>query len=62
MSAWADYEWRNPPPPFNPEYRPDWKERSNKVLHGMQDDGWYDGSKTRDEIGAERKRRYAELD
>ena len=26
-----DYEWKHPPAPFNPDFRPDWRERQEKV-------------------------------
>lgn len=42
MSNWANYHWNNPPPPFNPDYKPYAKEVSRLVVKELEDEGWYD--------------------
>jgi len=51
------YEWQNPPPPFNPQFDPGAKARYERVSQSMQADGYYDGH-TRAECAADWRRRY----
>ena len=49
--------WRNPPPPFNPQYDPLAAARYAKVTASMEDDRFYDAH-SREECRVEWGRRY----
>lgn len=55
-----DYQWKNPPQPFNPSYDPKAEERYRKVTESMQADGYY-SNHTREQCKVEWARRYEEL-
>ena len=42
MSNWAQDQWNNPPPPFNPDYKPYAKEVSRLVVKELEAEGWYE--------------------
>ena len=50
-------QWRNPPPPFNPNFDPGAKARYERVTRSMEADGFY-SSHTREECKEEWRRRY----
>ena len=52
-----DYEWRNPPPPFNPLFDPDAAARYAAVSASMESDGFYSGH-SREQCRIEWRRRY----
>ena len=49
--------WNNPPPPFNPDYAPNAKQRYADVTHSMEADAFYD-THTREECKIEWRKRY----
>ena len=51
--------WRNPPPPFNPDYDPAAKDRYTRVTASMEADDYY-SNHTREECRIEWARRYEE--
>ena len=53
-------QWRNPPPPFNPEYDPTAKDRYAAVSASMEEDNYY-SNHTREECRLEWARRYNAL-
>lgn len=57
---WAEYQWDNPPAPFNPDADPAAAERYRQVSESMQRDGYY-AEHTREECRDEWRRRYEEL-
>lgn len=44
LDNWADYEWQNPPAPFNPAYRSYAKEVSAEVVAELEAEGWYENT------------------
>jgi len=52
-----DYEHKNPPPPFNPDFDPLAESRYEKVTSSMVDDNYY-ANHTREECKAEWAKRY----
>lgn len=50
-------QWRNPPPPFNPNFDPGAKARYTRVTASMERDDYY-ASHTRDQCKEEWRRRY----
>jgi len=55
-----DYQWKNPPAGFNPEYDPRAKGRYAKVSQSMEADHFY-SNHTREECRIEWRRRYDQL-
>ena len=55
-----DFEHKNPPPPFNPEYDPEASHRFQLVTASMKTDGYYEGH-TRAECQVEWRKRYDAL-
>ena len=39
-----EYEHANPPPPFNPEFKPYAKEVSRLVVEELEAEGWYENT------------------
>lgn len=54
-----DYQWKNPPAPFNPLYDPEAKARYAAVTKSMEADDFY-ANHTREECRLEWRRRYEE--
>ena len=55
-----DYEWRNPPPPFNPLFDPMAAARYQAVSDSMESDGFY-ANHTRGQCAKEWRARYDNL-
>ena len=55
-----DYEWKNPPKPFNPQYDPKAKDRYSQVTASLEECNYYQ-THTREECAKEWARRYAAL-
>jgi hypothetical protein len=55
-----DYEWKNPPARFNPQFDPFAVNRNKKVSQSMEADHFYSGH-TREECRIEWRRRYDQL-
>jgi hypothetical protein len=56
---WHEFEWKNPPAPFNPQYRADWKERAQRVREEVAKGEPY---ASRQERAAARRKAYEALD
>lgn len=52
-----DHQWKNPPPPFNPEFDPQAKDRYAAVTISMEQDDYY-ATHTPEECHLEWRRRY----
>lgn len=51
----------NPPPPFNPDYKPYAKQISMNATKHMVENGYYESDYTREEIASIRKEVYNKL-
>jgi hypothetical protein len=51
----------NPPPPFNPDYKPYAKQISMNATKYMAEQGYYDADYTREELAMMRKKVYNKL-
>jgi len=56
-----DYWHDNPPPPFNPDYKPHAIKISNETTKYMESRGYYDGGYTRKELAKIREQVYDKL-